>query len=162
MSKPREAALVPRDRVDRALAEGARSDDPARADLWAEAQIALARHDRPAALKPLRRAAASPEGPRRVASLRALGALADRQAEREVLRAMTSDDPAVFAEAACAAVRIDAPGVIDALVERLTTGPHVRAAARALALAGACPLRAPLGLGTVVRARGSRPNASGR
>jgi hypothetical protein len=129
-------AAIPRARLDRAVAEGSRSDAPVHADLWADALVALAKHDRVAALKVLRRAATGPDSPRRSAALRGIGALEDRKAEREVLRAMASDDPAVFAEAACAAVRIDAEGAIGTLVERLSTGPHIRAAARALALAG--------------------------
>jgi hypothetical protein len=129
-------ASVPRARLDRAVAEGLRTEEPARADLWADAQVALAKHDQAAALKALRRAAVGPDSPRRAAALRGLGLLDDRKAEREVLRAMASNDPAVFAEAASAAVRIDAQGAIETLVERLSTGPHVRASARALALAG--------------------------
>src|SRR5205823_11790221 len=57
-------------------------------------------------------------------------------AEREILRAMSSADPAVFAEAARAAVLVDAQGAITTLVARLATGPHVRATARALTAAG--------------------------
>jgi hypothetical protein len=65
-----------------------------------------------------------------------LGALREQKAVPEIQRALASDDASVFAEAARAAVLTEAPGAVRGLVMRLMTGPYVRAAARALALAG--------------------------
>ena len=124
-----------KERLDKALAV-ATGDDPRSVDLWAEALVAKAAHDKDAAVKQLRKAALGVDGPRRAAALRALGDLGERRAEREILRAMASDDAAVFAEAARAAVLIDAQGAITTLVARLGTGPQVRATARALTVAG--------------------------
>jgi hypothetical protein len=122
-------------------------------DLWAEALIAeveIARRERAAgspdaeamqaridaAVKQLRKAALGEDGPRRRAALRALGDLREKRAEREILKGMGSSDAEVFAEAARSAVLIDASGAIPSLVLRLSAGPHVPAAARALSLAG--------------------------
>jgi hypothetical protein len=104
--------------------------------LWAEALTCLAQTDRDPAVKQLRKAALGEDSPRKAAALRALGDLRETRAEREVLRAMASSDAQVFAEAARAAVLVDAPGAVPTLVLRLMAGPHVRAAAAALALAG--------------------------
>lgn len=87
-------------------------------------------------LKQLRKAAGASDSPRRAAALRAIGLLGDRRAEREVLIAMGTRDPAVFQEAARAAVLLDASGAVSSLVARLVAGPHPAIAARCLALAG--------------------------
>jgi hypothetical protein len=129
-------ANVDRRRVDRALARGKERDDAAAADLWAEALIALAKTERDAAVKQLRRAALGADSPRRAAALRALGELVEKRAEVEVLRALGSADPAVYAEAARSAVLIQATGGVSTLVVNLEAGIHVRATGRALALAG--------------------------
>lgn len=130
-------AVVPRDRAQRALVKAlAGGDTPQAIALWAEALASMAQTDRDPAVKQLRKAAIGPDSPRRAAALRALGELRETRAEREILRAMGSSDAAVFADAARAAVLIDAPGAVPTLVMRLMTGPHVRAAGAALSLAG--------------------------
>jgi CRP-like cAMP-binding protein len=130
-------APVPRERAQRAQVTAmAGGEAPAALALWAEALTCLAGTDRDPAVKQLRKAALGEDAPRRAVALRALGELRETRAEREVLRAMASDDARVFAEAARTAVLIDAPGAVPTLVLRLMAGPHVRAAAAALALAG--------------------------
>jgi hypothetical protein len=152
-------------RVRRALARvGDAETDPAAVKLWSEALVCLSHHGRDPAVKQLRKAVLGADSPRRAAALEALGSLRERRAEREILRAMASDDAAVFAEAACAAVLIEAQGAVATLVARLATGPHVRAASRALALAvpwpsasssPPCPRRA-------ARGRSRRPRSRAR
>ncbi|MFO0549991.1 MAG: cyclic nucleotide-binding domain-containing protein [Polyangiaceae bacterium] len=140
-------------RASRAIEAGdarePRSD--AALELWAEGLLHIALRGRAAnapaetdgALKELRRAtrdaqrAELPEArARAVAALGAIGALGDGRAQREVLSAMASSDPRVFRQAARAAVRIDAPGVITSLVSRLLSGQGAAAAMQALTLAG--------------------------
>jgi hypothetical protein len=127
-------AKIPRERLDRAITLGASHEQGA--PLWGEAHVSLAAIDLVAGLKPLRKAALEADSPRRAAAMRGIGLVGDTRAEREVLRGMASSDAHVFAEAAAAAVRLDAQGAIETLVARLSTGPHVRPCARALALAG--------------------------
>src|SRR5206468_2695085 len=97
---------------------------------------ALARVEKDPAVKQLRRAALGADSPKRAAALRALGELKERRAESEILRALGSEDPHVFFEAARASVLVDAQGALSTLTAHLEAGTHVRAAARALALAG--------------------------
>lgn len=131
-------AAPDRARLDRALDRGRSGapDSVAAADLWAEALVGLAKIDRDPAVKQLRKAALGADSPRRAAALRALGELRESRAEHEVLRALGSEDAAVFAEAARAAVLIEAQGALSTLTAHLEAGQHVRAAVRALALAG--------------------------
>ncbi|MBL9027981.1 MAG: cyclic nucleotide-binding domain-containing protein [Myxococcales bacterium] len=127
------------------------SSSEAAADLWAEALLhraLLGRAQKEAgggapaqtlidqSLKQLRKAATGADSPQRAAALRAIGLFGDRRAEREVLIAMGSREPAVFQEAARAAVLLDASGAVSSLVARLVAGPHPAIAARCLALAG--------------------------
>lgn len=127
-----------------------RETSDAESDLWAEAALiaclrardAIAKGHRArqadldANLKALRKALRDGSAPRKAAAVRALGVLADRRAERDVTLAMSSTDRLVFREAARAAVLLDAPGAVSALIARLTAGPFAGEAARALALAG--------------------------
>jgi hypothetical protein len=129
------SAPIDRPRVDRALDRGKRGEGAAAAGLWAEALVVLAATSRDAAVKQLRKAALGPDSPRRASALRALGALHETRAETEVLRALGSSDPAVYAEAARAAVLLDAPGGVTTLIANLEAGIHVRATMRALSLA---------------------------
>ncbi len=126
---------VDRARIDRALDRGKRAEDADAAGLWAEALVALAATQRDAAVKQLRKASLGPNSPRRAAALRALGELRETRAETEVLRALGTDDPAVYAEAARTAVLLDAPGGVTTLIANLEAGIHVRATMRALSLA---------------------------
>ncbi len=130
-------AIPPEDRARAALDRVRDAEtDAAEVRLWAEALVCLASHTKDPAVKQLRKAALGPDSPRRAAAVEALGELVERRADREVLRALGSDDLAVFAAAARAAVRIEAQGAVATLVAHLTHGPHVRAASRGLALAG--------------------------
>ncbi|HTJ85439.1 MAG TPA: cyclic nucleotide-binding domain-containing protein, partial [Polyangiaceae bacterium] len=136
---------------DVAASEAAATTTPEYADLWAEASLhealgarderergagapAQARID--AALKRMRKAARDADGPKKAAALRAIGLFGDKRAEREVMMATASRDPAVYREAAAAAVALDLPGVVAGLVARLVAGPHAAIAGRALALVG--------------------------
>jgi hypothetical protein len=123
-------------RIERAIARGeAASESPPAASLWAEALACLAAADRDRAVAHLREAAAGSDGSKRASSLAALGELREQSAAGEIERALASDDSAVFAEAARAAVLVELRGAIPKLVSHLSRGTHVRAAARALRLA---------------------------
>lgn len=87
-------------------------------------------------LKALRKVVRDGRPAQQAAALDGLGVLGDRRAERDVLQAMSSKERAVFREAARAAVLLDAPGAVGALISRLTAGPFAGEATRALALAG--------------------------
>jgi Cyclic nucleotide-binding domain len=147
--------VADRTRLEWALARGQAREDAAAADLWAEALTGLARTDPDAALKQLRTAALDADSPRRAAALRAMGDLGDRRAEVEVLRALGSNDPAVYAEAARAAVRLEASGGVSTLVANLEAGIHVRATGRALALAGPAAVGALLSALPTTRGEGA-------
>lgn len=129
-------AGVGEERARAARDRGKESDDAASIALWAEALVALAAHTRDPAVKELRKAALAEGSPRRAPAIEALGVLVEKRADREIVRALGADDAAVFAAAARAAVRIEAQGAVATLVAHLGSGPHVRASARALALAG--------------------------
>ena len=133
-------------RLERALgrAEAALTSDPA-AHLWATSLVARARPSDgkappqtqiDAAVKQLRKAALASDSPKRAAALRALGELRETRATREIQIAMGSIDPHVFAEAARAAVLVEAPGAVPGLVANLTVASRAVMAARALAVAG--------------------------
>lgn len=135
-------------RLERALgrADAALSSEGA-ARLWALSLTTRARKtndgapaplqaDIDAAVKALRKAAIADDSPKRAAALRALGDLHEKRATREIQMALGSSDPKVFAEAARAAVAVEASGAVPGLVANLTSGPRAIAASRALALAG--------------------------
>lgn len=131
-------ARADRARIDRAIALGRKGLGTDAAKLWAEAQVHLALDPatKDAAIKALRKAAIGPDGPMRAAALGALGEAKDRRADAEVLRGLGSPDPEVFSAAAQASVTLGAQGAIATLISHLEAGTHVRAAVRALALAG--------------------------
>ncbi|NUP07953.1 MAG: cyclic nucleotide-binding domain-containing protein [Polyangiaceae bacterium] len=146
-----EGAVAPDARIERAirLAEG-HADSDAWSELWAEALVHDALHgirdrDRGSssgqgrldlALKRLRKATREADSTRRAAALSAIGEVGDRRAERDVQAALSSSDPRVFRAAAETAVRLEASGIVGALVARLVAGPHPAVSAHALALAG--------------------------
>ena len=138
LSAARRAGTTPAaDRLQAAIARGEpESAGPAEVKLWAEALACRYARDRDPSLKQLRKAARAGDGPRRAAALAAIGELGDRRAETDVLLALGSPSPAVFAEAATSAVRLGAMGAVPTLIAHLTRGPHVRAAARALEQGG--------------------------
>lgn len=129
-------ATADRERLERAIARGeAGGESPASASLWAEALACLASVDRISAVTRLREAAADSYGPKSASGLAALGELREQSAQAEVERALASDNAAVFAEAARAAVLMDVAGAIPRLVSHLSEGTNARAAARALTFA---------------------------
>lgn len=142
-------------RIDRALARGRAADTAPAANLWAEALIARAASDKDPSVKQLRKAALAPDSPRRAAAVRALGELCEHRAEREILRGLGSSDPAVYAEAARAAVRIQAAGAIPTLISNLESGLQVRATMRALTLAGPAAVGALLAALPTTRGEGA-------
>ncbi|APR83092.1 cAMP protein kinase regulatory chain [Minicystis rosea] len=149
------AAKVARARIDRALDRGRSGDGEVPAGLWAEALCALAADEKDAAVKQLRKAALGPDSPRRAAAIRALGDLGEGRAETEILRGLGSNDPTVYAEAARAAVRIQAAGAVPTLISNLETGVQVRSTMRALALAGPSAVAALLAALPTTRGEGA-------
>jgi hypothetical protein len=147
-------AAVDGARIDRALGRGD-GDGEAAAGLWAEALSARAQTARDAAVKRLRKAALGPDSPRRAAAIRALGDLDERRAEVEILRALGSADPAVYAEAARAAVRIGATGALPTLIQNLEAGVQIRITVRALSLAGPSAVGALLSALPTTRGEGA-------
>lgn len=130
-------ATAPRSRLERVVDLPVADDGPG-VDLWAEAQLGLAR-DREAgddALAALRHAAEGADSPRRAAALGALGELGDAASEERIVGALASTHAAVYAQAARAAVLVGARGIVATLAVRLRSGKHARATVRALALAG--------------------------
>src|SRR6185437_12791596 len=148
-------AIADRARLDWALARAGSREDAGAAGLWAEALTCMARTEPDAAVKQLRKAALGHDSPRRAAALKALGDLGERRAEVEVLRALGSTDTAVYAEAARAAVLIQATGGVTTLVANLEGGVHVRATSRALSLAGPTAVGALLGALPTTRGEGA-------
>lgn len=146
---------VDRARVDRAFARGSAGEGAASADLWAEALSALASTERDAAVKKLRKAALAADSPRRAAAIRALGELDERRAEVEVLRGLGSSDPAVYAAAARASVRLQAAGAVPTLISNLEAGIQVRITVRALAQAGPSAVGALLSALPTTRGEGA-------
>ncbi|MFT3766715.1 MAG: cyclic nucleotide-binding domain-containing protein [Minicystis sp.] len=146
---------VDRARIDRALSRGRAADGEAAAGLWAEALSALAATEKDAAVKQLRKAALGPDSPRRAAAIRALGELGETRAETEILRGLGSNDPAVYAEAARAAIRIQAAGAVPTLITNLESGIQVRSTMRALALAGPTAVSALLAALPTTRGEGA-------
>jgi hypothetical protein len=132
----RQGASPSPERVDAAIARGGDGASPAEARLWAEALACRYACDRDASLKLLRKAARGGDGPLQAAAVAVIGELGDRRAEADVLLALGSSSPAVFAEAALSAVKLRAMGAVPTLIAHLTRGPHVRAAARALEQGG--------------------------
>ncbi len=135
-------------RLERALgrAEAALTNEGA-ARLWAlsltaRATLASDGRSKPsqdivdASVKQLRKSAIGADSPKRAAAMRALGDLRETRAIREIQIGLGSPDAKVFAEAARAAVLVEAPGAVPGLVANLTAGPRAIAASRALALAG--------------------------
>jgi len=172
LSQARERGGLADDaRIAAAIQRGSSGRNASEVELWAEALLhdALAgeraRNAKPSdaagqsrvdrALKQLRKAVREPDGPQKIAALRAIGHLGDRRAEREVQLALGSKDAHVFREAARAAVRIDAPGVVAGLVARLLAGPHPQISAQALALAGPRAVRELIHALPVTRGEGS-------
>ncbi len=148
-------AIADRARLDWALARAGSREDAGAAGLWAEALTCMARTEPDASVKALRKAALGPDSPRRAAAIKALGDLGERRAEVEVLRALGSSDTAVYAEAARAAVLIQATGGVTTLVANLEGGVHVRATSRALSLAGPTAVGALLGALPTTRGEGA-------
>lgn len=148
-------ASIDRARIDRALSRAGQAATAPAAELWAEALCALAATDTNVAVKQLRKAALGADSPRRAAAIRALGELGETRAEVEILRALGSNDTAVYAEAARAAVRIQAAGAVPTLITNLETGVHVRASARALSLAGPSAVGALLSALPTTRGEGA-------
>ncbi|MCC6553110.1 MAG: cyclic nucleotide-binding domain-containing protein, partial [Polyangiaceae bacterium] len=81
--------------------------------------------------------------------------LGERRAQKEVLLSLGSANREVFAEAARAAVLIEARGAVAALLGRLATGSEVRAASRALALAGPAVIDDLIGALPTTRGQGA-------
>lgn len=148
-------ARVDRARVDRAVARGKAAETAVAADLWAEGVSAWSLLEKDAAVKQLRKAALGADGPRRAAALRALGELGEVRAETEILRGLGSSDPAVYAEAARAAIRIGAAGAVPTLISNLEGGVQVRASMRALAQAGPAAVGALLSALPTTRGEGA-------
>jgi hypothetical protein len=148
-------AVVDRARVDRALERGRAGEGAAQANLWAEAMSARAATEKDASVKQLRKAALGADSPRRAAAIRALGELGESRAETEILRALGSNDPSVYAEAARAAVKIQATGAVPTLVSNLEAGVQVRATVRALSLAGPSAVAALLSALPTTRGEGA-------
>jgi hypothetical protein len=148
-------AGAPRPRLDRALARGAAAEDEAAAELWAEALSAISLTEKDAAVKQLRKAARAGDSPRRAAAIRALGELREARAETEILRGLGSEDDAVYAAAALAAVRIGAAGAVPTLITNLETGTQVRASMAALSQAGAGAVAALLAALPTTRGEGA-------
>jgi hypothetical protein len=148
-------AAVDRARIDRAVARGKAAETAVAADLWAEGVSAWSALEKDAAVKQLRKAALGADGPRRAAAMRALGELREARAETEILRGLGSPDPAVYAEAARAAILIGASGAVPTLISNLEGGVQVRASMRALAQAGPAAVGALLSALPTTRGEGA-------